>query len=100
MQAAVYLSKGSLMVKDIPTPRAGPGEVLVKVDSNTICGTDLRIASGAKSKGVRPPVVLGHELAGTVVELGAGVDSLRTGDKVGMTPSVACNTTSKAWSPT
>jgi len=91
VKAAVYLGDGNLTVKDVPTPRVAPGEVLVKVDSNTICGTDLRIASGVKSKGVHPPVVLGHELAGTVVELGAGVSSLQTGDKVGMTPSVACN---------
>ncbi|MGI4894994.1 MAG: alcohol dehydrogenase catalytic domain-containing protein, partial [Janthinobacterium lividum] len=68
----------------------GPGEVLVRIASNTICGTDLRIASGAKSKGVRIPVVLGHETAGSVAEVGAGVEGLRVGDRVGMAPSVVC----------
>lgn len=92
MKAAVYLGDGRLAVQDVPTPRPAPGEVLVRVDSNTICGTDLRIASGAKSKGVHPPVVLGHELAGTVAEVGSGVTSFRPGARVGMTPSVACNT--------
>lgn len=63
----------------------------MKVDANTICGTDVRIANGSKSKGIYPPVVLGHELAGTVAELGEGVTGFQVGDPVGMTPSVACN---------
>lgn len=92
MQAAVYEGSGKLTVKDIATPMPGPGEVLIRVDSDTICGTDLRIASGTKSKGVYPPVVLGHELAGTVHQLGDGVTGLQIGDRVGMTPSIACTT--------
>jgi L-iditol 2-dehydrogenase len=91
MHAVVYLGSGNLVVKDIDRPEPARGEVLVKVGANTICGTDLRIANGSKSKGVYPPVVLGHELAGTIFELGEGVAGYQVGDKVGMTPSVACN---------
>jgi len=90
MKAAVYLGDGRVKVQDVARPTVGPGEVLVRVRSDTICGTDLRIASGAKAKGVRIPVVLGHETAGTVAEVGAGVESLGVGDRVGMAPSVIC----------
>lgn len=90
MRAIVYLGDGEYDLQEIPTPTPGPGEVLVKVDANTICGTDLRIVSGAKKKGVYPPVILGHELAGTVVEVGSGFDRLQVGDRVGMTPSITC----------
>jgi len=91
VQAAVYAGDGELTVTEVPTPTPGPGEVLVRVEANTICGTDLRIARGLKTKGIRVPVVLGHELAGTVTEVGAGVDPGWVGTKVGMTPTIACH---------
>ena len=76
MAAAVYLGPGRVEVREVPRPEPGPGEVLVRVASTTVCGTDLRIASGAKTSGVRAPVVLGHEVAGTVEAVGAGVDGV------------------------
>lgn len=90
MRAAVYQGGGRVEVRAVDRPVPGAGEVLVRIASTTICGTDLRIASGAKSKGVRVPVVLGHEVAGTVEEVGADVDQVRVGDRVGMAPSVVC----------
>ena len=108
MRAAVYRGPGRVEVGEVPRPEPGPGEVLVRVASTTVCGTDLRIASGAKTSGVRVPVVLGHEVAGTVEALGEGVDDVavgagpsglagpdgvgrvRVGDRVGMAPSVVC----------
>lgn len=92
MRAAVYEGSGQVAVRDVELPVPGEGEVLVRVASNTICGTDLRIASGAKSKGVRVPVVLGHESAGVVERVGRGVDRVRVGDHVGVAPSVVCGT--------
>lgn len=91
MQAAVYLGNGQLSVSEVERPSVGDGEVLLKIDANTVCGTDLRIANGSKSKGIILPRILGHEIAGTVVSIGAGVTEVAVGDKVGMTPSVACN---------
>ena len=72
MRAAVLEEIGSLRLKQVPVPEPGPGEVLVRIEANTICGTDLRIISGAKTAGVRPGVILGHEFAGRVAAVGRG----------------------------
>ena len=69
MLAAYLRAVDDLRVEEVPTPTAGPGEVLVEVGANTICGTDRRIVSGAKTAHVRLPVVLGHEAAGRVAEV-------------------------------
>lgn len=90
MQAAVYLGNGELDVREVKLPSLQSGEVLLKVEANTICGTDLRIANGSKSKGVLTPRILGHEVAGTVVEVGNGVTQVALGDLVAMTPSIFC----------
>ncbi len=90
MRAIVYLGEGRFELRELPTPVPSAGEVLIRSEANTICGTDLRIVAGAKTKGVAPPVILGHELAGTVVELGAGVEGLAAGDLVGVTPTIPC----------
>ncbi len=90
MKAAVYEGEGRVSVRDLPLPALLEAQVRVRIESDTICGTDLRIASGAKSKGVTPPVVLGHEVAGTVVEVGDAVTGYRIGDRVGMSPELAC----------
>lgn len=88
MKAAIYDGGDGVHVREVKTPEPGPGEVLLRVDANTICGTDLRIAGGLKS--VTPPVVLGHELAGTVVASRAATSDLAEGTRVGMTPSISC----------
>ncbi|HOQ54651.1 MAG TPA: alcohol dehydrogenase catalytic domain-containing protein [Micropruina sp.] len=75
---------------DLPDPIAGPGQVLTRVGANTVCGTDLRILRGEKSKGVELGVVLGHEVAGYVEAVGEGVNGFEVGDLVSMPPSVCC----------
>ena len=75
---------------ELPTPEPGPGEVLTRVGANTVCGTDLRILRGEKSKGVELGVVLGHEVAGYVERVGEGVTGFEVGDLVSMPPSVCC----------
>jgi 2-desacetyl-2-hydroxyethyl bacteriochlorophyllide A dehydrogenase len=78
-----------LQQRDVPTP--GPGEVLLKVEATTLCGTDLRIISGAKTAGVRAGVVLGHEIAGRIAAVGEGVENYQVGQQA--TPSIvlSCN---------
>lgn len=77
MKALMKLKDGGMALVDIPEPAPGPGEVKVLVKATGICGTDLYGYSA-----VKPPVVLGHETAGEVVEVGEGVKRLRVGDRV------------------
>lgn len=77
MLAAVLSGPNDLTAQEVPTPSPGPGEVLVKVGADTICGTDVRILRGEKTSGVRLPVVLGHETAGHVAEVAGRAACLR-----------------------
>jgi threonine 3-dehydrogenase len=76
----------------VDVPEAGPGEVLIKVEATSICGTDLHIyewdpwAAGR----IKPPLIFGHELAGRVVELGEGVGTVKVGDYVSAETHVVC----------
>jgi L-iditol 2-dehydrogenase len=90
MLAAVLAGPNQLQLRQVPTPSPGPGEVLVKVGANTICGTDLRILHGEKTSGVEPPVILGHESAGHVAEVGLGVAGYEVGAPVAVAPVVPC----------
>lgn len=76
-----------LVEKDRPT--AGPGEVLLKIEANTMCGTDYRLYTGAKTAGVRPGVVPGHEIAGRIEEIGDGADGIVPGLAVGQQATVS-----------
>ena len=79
MRAAVYRGKGRVVVEDVPVPAIGAGEVLIRVASCGICGTDIKkIEYGF----VAPPQIFGHEVAGTVVAVGSGVTKWKTGDRV------------------
>ncbi|MFT4225531.1 zinc-binding dehydrogenase [Micropruina sp.] len=77
-------------LSEIATPEPGPGEVRIRVGANTVCGTDLRILRGEKTKGVDLGVVLGHEVAGHVDAVGDGVRNFEIGDLVAMPPSLIC----------
>lgn len=90
MLAAVFRGPGSLDVTEVPTPEPGPGEILVKVGANTVCGTDVRILKGEKTRGIEAPVVLGHEFSGRIAEVGRGVTGYEVGSPVVMAPSFAC----------
>ena len=79
MQAAVYRGVNDIRVETIPVPEVGPGEVLVRIHTCGICGTDLKkIHAGSHSA----PRVFGHEMAGTIARVGEGVDRFQVGDRV------------------
>ncbi len=80
---------GHVALKDVPEPRAGAGQVKIAVGAAGICGTDLHIVKGEFPSW--PPVILGHEFAGTVATVGEGVEGLAVGDSVvAQTPAVWC----------
>jgi L-iditol 2-dehydrogenase len=74
---------------DVPRPSPGPGQVVLRVRSTTVCGTDQKIFAGV-FPGTRFPHIPGHEFAGEVVELGQGVDEVALGDRVGVEVHVGC----------
>lgn len=85
MRAAVAREFGApLAIEELPVPRPGPGEVLVKIEATGVCHTDLHAVDGDWP--VKPilPLVPGHEGVGRVAALGAGVDDLKEGDAVGV----------------
>jgi L-iditol 2-dehydrogenase len=79
MRAGVYRGKGRVVVESVPIPEIGEGEILFRVGACGICGTDIKkIHHGF----LAPPQILGHELAGTVIQVGAGVKKFKPGDRV------------------
>ncbi|HET7641359.1 MAG TPA: alcohol dehydrogenase catalytic domain-containing protein, partial [Ktedonobacteraceae bacterium] len=91
MLAAVFQRPGQMEVMEVDTPDIGPDEVLVKVGANTICGTDVRIFRGEKTKGIPLPTILGHEMAGYVYKVGQHVRGYEVGAAVAMAPVIACH---------
>ena len=90
MLAAVFNGPGALEVREVETPVIGPDEVLVEVGANTVCGTDLRVLRGEKTTGIRPPAIIGHEMAGRVAEVGRDVRGFEVGVPVAINPMIPC----------
>jgi L-iditol 2-dehydrogenase len=88
MRVAMYYNNKDVRLEEIPTPRMGPGELLVKVLASGICGSDVMEWYRIK----KAPRVLGHEITGEIVEVGKGVDRYRTGDRVFVSHHIPCNT--------
>lgn len=92
MKAAVFYGKHDLRIEDIAKPVPADGEVLVKVMACGICGTDVHIFRGDEGASPTPAgTVLGHEFAGIVEEIGAGVKDIAVGDRVSVDPNKLCN---------
>lgn len=87
MRAGVYRGKGRVEVEQVSVPQVSDGEVLIRVAACGICGTDIKkIFHGLAA----PPQILGHEIAGTVVEVGRGVTPWKPGDRVMSFHHVPC----------
>ena len=89
MLVAVYEGVKSIEFEDRPIPKAGPGEAVVKIKYCGICGTDMHLYFIGDPM-IKPGVVLGHENAGTVHELGKGVTGFEVGDRVVAGPPGPC----------
>jgi L-iditol 2-dehydrogenase len=92
MLAAVLYGSEDLRMERIPVPQIGAGELLLRVGAALTCGTDLKVyRRGYHAMMLKPPVVFGHEVAGVVVEVGAGVKKFRVGDRVLPLNSAPCD---------
>jgi threonine 3-dehydrogenase len=85
-------SEPGLWLEDVPVPVIGPGDVLVRVLRTGICGTDLHIRSwdAWAQSAVKTPLIVGHEFVGEVVEVGAAVTNVQTGDLVSGEGHIVC----------
>ena len=92
MRAAVIHAPHDLRIDDIPEQAFGETDVKVRIGAGGICGSDLHYYhhGGFGTVRIQQPMVLGHEIAGTVIATGAGVSSVRAGDKVAVNPSLPC----------
>src|SRR5689334_1280698 len=91
MQAAVFVEKGRIELREMPKPTPGPGEALIKITLTTICGTDVHILKGEYA--VQPGLIVGHEPVGRIEALGRGVTGVEVGDRVivgAITPCGQC----------
>lgn len=80
------------VLEEVPVPQPGPNEVLVKVQATSICGTDHHIYTWNEwaQNRIKPPQIMGHELAGEIVEIGSGVKNAKVGDYVSSETHVVC----------
>ena len=91
MKAAVLHGREDVRIEHVPTPEAGPGELIVRVGAALTCGTDLKVfRRGYHARMIVPPALFGHELAGTVVQAGQGVTDFLPGDRVVALNSAPC----------
>jgi L-iditol 2-dehydrogenase len=91
MRAAVLHGREDIRIESVPIPQAAPGELIVRVGAALTCGTDLKVfRRGYHARMIVPPALFGHELAGTVVQAGAGVSDFATGDRVVALNSAPC----------
>jgi len=78
-----------VILEDVPRPKPGPGEVLIKISRIGVCGSDIHAFYG-KHPYISCPIVQGHEFSGTVTEWGEGVTEFKKGDRVTVMPQLVC----------
>jgi L-iditol 2-dehydrogenase len=89
MKSLLLSEYSHLEITDLPLPAVGPGEVLVRVEACGICGSDVHGFDGSTGRRI-PPIVMGHEAAGTVETVGEGVTKYKKGDRVTFDSTVYC----------
>ena len=93
MRAVVAYAAKDIRIEEVATPEVGPNEVRVRVGFGGICGSDLHYFNhgGFGAVRLREPMILGHEVAATVEEVGAAVTRVKPGDRAAVNPSLPCN---------
>ena len=91
MRAQVFYGPGDLRYEEVTWPKPGPGEVVLKIEAALTCGTDVKVLRRGHPVMIpHVPTVFGHEFAGTVMAAGAGVTTVREGDRVVAANSAPC----------
>ena len=90
MKAAIYNGPGNISIGETRSPQLSTDSVILKIKACAICGTDLKLYTVGNPR-CKPPIILGHELVGEVVEVGEAVEGFSVGDRVTMATSIACN---------
>ena len=91
MKAAVMKELNSIVVREVKEPACGDREAILKVAACAVCGSDIRIYHYGNDR-VKFPAVIGHEIAGEIVEVGSMVTQLKAGDRVALGADVPCGT--------
>lgn len=89
MKAALVIETEKVEIQDVPVPELKDEDVLIKVKVAGVCGSDLHLFKGTHAFR-KPPAVLGHEVAGDIVKVGAKVTKFKVGDRVTVLPQVGC----------
>jgi L-iditol 2-dehydrogenase len=89
MKSLLLSAYNHLEIADMPVPAPGPGEVLIRVEACGICGSDVHGFDGSSGRRI-PPLVMGHEAAGTIAALGEGVRSYKVGERVTFDSLISC----------
>ena len=88
MRVAMYYRNDDIRLEDLPVPQIGPGELLMRVEASGICGSDVLEWYRLH----KAPLVLGHEVAGSVEKVGEAVTRFKKGDRIVAAHHVPCNT--------
>ena len=89
MKAAVLEELGKIVVHEVPDPQIDDHSALLKVEAVAVCGSDIRIFRHGNPR-VKPPAIIGHEIAGTIVAAGKAVTRVKVGQRVAVGADVPC----------
>ena len=91
MKGIILSAPNHFDVGELDIPKIGEGDILLQVKAAAICGTDIRILEGKKTKGVRYPSIIGHEICGVIHSIGKNVNDFSIGDKIAIAPVIPCH---------
>jgi len=94
MKAAILYGKEDMRIEEIDTPKISEDEILIKVEACGVCGTDARVYHQGIEKRWKSPIIMGHEIAGRIVEVGEKTSNFNIGDRVTVAPICGCGTCS------
>jgi L-iditol 2-dehydrogenase len=91
VKAVILQKPGEFGPSVVADPRPEAGDLLLRVKACSLCGTDIRVLEGKKTRGVRYPSIIGHEFAGIIEEVGRDAKGFHRGDRVSVAPVMACH---------